>query len=166
MRIGTIIGLGVGVLAVAGYVYYKRQANKLSNIKVKPVKYRFSKLSFNDASLNVDLEVFNESNIDVTIKSYDIDAFVNSTKVVKLKNDVNQVVKANGSSLITVNFSFNPTSVLKGLFQADIIKGLVFDRSKVVIGLAGYVSVSGSGILDIDNIPVNYSSPLSTMVSG
>lgn len=166
MRVGTIILGGIAALTVAGYVYYKTQIKKLSNIKVNPSKYRFRKLSFNDALLDIDLDILNESNFDITVKSYDIDAYVNESMVAKLKNNVNQIVKASGNSLITVSIAFNPKLVLKGILTADIIKGVLFDKSKILITLNGHVSVSGSGVLTVDNIPVNYSKPLSAMVTG
>lgn len=166
MKIGNIIIAGAAALIVSGFVYYKLQIKKLSDIKTKPVRYRFRNFSLSNATLEVDIMVENQSNLDATIKSYDIDAYINNVKIAKIQNGINQTIHPNGNSIIMVPINFNPTSVLKELFNIDILKGVVLDRSKVILTLKGFVSVVSSGVLNIDNFPVNYSEPLSKLVSG
>ena len=98
-------------------------------------------------TLNITINVTNDSEFDFVLKKYDLVIAVNNNKVSKIKNsNVNEKLKGNGStSQLNFDVSFNPREF--GL--ADILSQVITTLGKTMLSVTGSLVVQ-KGVLTIE----------------
>lgn len=145
------------VLGIGGYFAY--QLKKLKDYKVKLVGRKVKVLTLDRVIIDLVLEVENPSNIDIIVNSYDLDLSVNGNFVSKVKNNIDQLIKAKNKSSFIVILDFVPRNVLKQAFNINFIKDLATNKSNITIGLNGSISIMNG----LKNIPINIEERLSSL---
>ena len=163
----AIIGLSVlAVGALAYYIYYlKTQATLIGQYCFNFISHNVVKLGLNETVVDLYLEVKNKSVIDVIITSYDFNVSINGHPISRLVSNQPQSLKGLGKSVITLRVAFSPKVVIKTAFSKDILlSALSLDKSKLIIGVDGVVSIKGVNAISFDNLPVSFDMPLSEMM--
>lgn len=159
--------IGIGALAVIGgaYWYIKNQTALLSEICYNFVGNRIVSAGLDKVVIDITMQIKNKSKIDLTIKGYDIDLFVNGNKVGKALSSSNQVIKGNSYSNIILTIAASTSEVFKTALNLDVLQSLTGKTNNVMIGAKGVISINAGNLLTIKNVPVDISMPLSEAVA-
>jgi LEA14-like dessication related protein len=145
--------LGLGGVAYGVYTYYIQQFEVLANYDYRIVGGRLVNAGLKEVTIQVDVEVTNDSSISVVITDYYFDIFLNGVKVAVVKNaSVNQRLEANGGkSFLPMLITISTLQFLKG----DVVMGLVDSVKNSTITQKGYFGIK-KGIIKYRNIPFDY----------
>ncbi len=160
---GLIIVLSILGLASAGAIYLWNQTKKLADFCFDFSGYKITNVTLLNMAVDVYLSIKNKSNLDVIIKGYDLDVYVNGNFISKVTNTNEQQLPANTKQNFTVSVNFNPTTLLKGSLTKDNILNALIDRSKVVFEFKGVLSASFAGV-NVSSFPIAIKSSLADMI--
>ncbi len=143
--------LGLGTLIAGAYLYYRRQLEVLENFTYRVVGIKINSVA--PLSLDISTEIVNNSEIEFTIKGYDIDVFVNNKKVAKVVNkNLDEKLSGYGSKSI-INFTAT-LGTDDGGRVGNILSGALEVLADINIDFKGKVSVK-RGIFEYSNYPVD-----------
>lgn len=167
-NIGLKIVAGALFLGLAGVVGYvaltiSRQYQLLKKIKIKFVGLKVTTFKIDDVGLDVNLLATNISDLKITLKTINVDIYINGVYVNKVFQQTKQTISGNSTSPLKFNIFFSPVDVFKGLKAEDILKA--FDYKSLVLKVSGFVTGSIDGIT-FEHIPINLESTLSELISG
>jgi hypothetical protein len=153
-------GFGIIAVLVLGSIaaYAVVQIHKLKDITVELASKRIISSGLNRIIAELTLLITNDSDIDINVDSYNLDLTVNGNFVSKVQQRIPQLIKKHGKSNFIVMLDFNPKTVVKQALNVDFLAALFKNKSNIVIGLKGYVTILG-----LKNIAVDISSPLSEL---
>ena len=116
-----VIGLGYGV-----YSYYLQQAEILQKLRYRIIGGRILNASLSNLSLQLDLEVTNDSNLGITMTNYMFDVYINGKKVGVISNaSINQILNKNGGkSFFPLRINVDTTSLLNLDVLGDLSNGI------------------------------------------
>lgn len=141
-----IIAGTIGIITISGALLYF-QIMKLKDAAIKFSHLRIKKIAFPNFDLDMFLNITNDSNLTVTIKSQEYSIFVNDKFVSKIQNKAQSVVKSKSTSTVGVNVKFNVNEIYKALGQDPVSAILKGTETMVKIDMKIKASVLG--------IPVN-----------
>lgn len=124
-----------------------------------------SQFSFSRIAINIYLNFFNPSLIDVDVDGYDLGVYMNGKLITRLDSTEHGYVAARTTSVLKLVVDVNPMQSLANLFSKEVISGILFDYSKVVVRLKGTVSANHRGI-GMKDIPVDISDTLQNLLYG
>lgn len=159
MRTAVTIAI-LGILGIAVW-QVSRQMRLLADYCFNVVGYRIKRISFDRIVFELDLEVYNKSNIDVTIDSYDLSVFMNGQFVSKIYNQVGQLVRGKSRSIVTLTIDFAPRQALLTVLNFDFARSLISEQT--VVAIKGHVTVSHRGA-KLRDLPVDIELPLKEMI--
>lgn len=148
-------GLVISGLLVGGYALYRfilAQTNLLAQYSYKFVGARLRKLTKEQVSFEIDLDVTNNSSVEALIKELFLKVYVDNTYVGNVTSPSPFIVKANGTYRVTLKFEFIPSGL-----KTNIIN-IIFDASSqkdLPLEFKGYASIE-SGKIKSD-LPIKYS---------
>jgi hypothetical protein len=154
MRSLLLLG-GLGLVGYGAYIYYKTEVAILEESEISLSGIKVIDKSPSNVTLRISVDVKNNSEIDFTIRKYDLAFIINNSYIGKIINsNVDTLVKGlGGTSTITFDFSFNPKQV--GI--ANVIYSLLTRRGTSQFTTRGIVSVR-KGLISVDApIDVTYS---------
>lgn len=159
-----ILPAGVAVI-IGGLVWhFYRQVKMLQDFCYTFEGYKILELGINKVTLAILLQVRNKSDLDLTINGYDLSVSINDKFVSKIQSNQVQDLLANSKSQLNLGISFNPSEVLKGVLNLNVLQGALLDPKKVVVGIKGTISVSHKKVLKLNKVPVNFSLTLDDMM--
>jgi LEA14-like dessication related protein len=149
----VFILVGLGGLAYGVYNYYMQQLEILNNWDYRILGGKIVNINPLKVTLQIDVEVTNDSNISVTITDYYFDIFLNGVKVGVVKNaSLNQRLEANGGkSFLPMLIEIETTQFLKG----NVVLGLIESVKNSTLTQKGYFGLK-KGLLKYRNIPFEY----------
>lgn len=149
----VFILVGLGGLAYGVYNYYMQQLEILNNWDYRILGGKIVNINPLKVTLQIDVEVTNDSNISVTITDYYFDIFLNGVKVGVVKNaSLNQRLEANGGkSFLPMLIEIQTTQFLKG----NVVLGLIESVKNSTLTQKGYFGLK-KGLLKYRNIPFEY----------
>ena len=124
-----------------------------------------SGITFSKMVINLFLNFTNPSLIDIDIESYNFDVLIDGKPVVKLISTEPGYVAASGTSVVKLVVNINPVQTLGNIFSSQVIMGILFDYSKVIIELKGTVTANHRGI-GMKDIPVDITDNLQNLLYG
>jgi|DEB0MinimDraft_10_1074344.scaffolds.fasta_scaffold43963_3 hypothetical protein len=154
MRSLLLLG-GLGLVGYGAYTYYKTEVAILEESDISLSGIKVIDKSPSNVTLRISVNITNNSEIDFTIRKYDLAFIINNSFIGKIINsNVDTLVKGfGGTSQITFDFSFNPKEV--GI--ANVIYSLLTRRGTSKFTTRGFVSVK-KGLISVDApIDVTYS---------
>lgn len=150
---------GIGLIGYAIYRYYRRQIDFIKEYQYKVVGLRIMSLRKDNITFDVRTRVFNNSNVEATVKEVILNLYLNGVKVGNIDEVKDTFIKARGSSDFTFQFSFNPQVVLGNLFS---IATLTIAAKDVLIEINGYVKVKSAFVQA--TIPFAYQNNLKSLI--
>lgn len=156
-----IVLLGTGIYF--GYSQYKKAMKYCYNYNIK--KSKVTKVSANDLSIDFAIDFKNNSDIEAQIDGYKFDIKINGVTVSQVSSNKQERIKANDFTTIIVPIKVNPKSLLdKKLINAETIKNIIMDKSKIVITTEGFVSGGALGV-KVKDMPVSIPYTLAEMLA-
>ena len=156
-----VIASIVIIAGVTGWHFYT-QTKLLADYCFNVVGHRIVKVGWKQVIMEIDFQIYNKSDVQVTIDNYDLGIFINGNFVSKISNQVGQVIAPRGRSIVTLVVDFTPQQALAGIFNLDFLKGAL-NKEQIIVGISGAVTVSHRGIR-LRNLPVQIELPLSEMI--
>ena len=148
-------GLVISGLLVGGYALYRfilAQTNLLAQYSYKFVGARLRKISKEQISFEIDMEVTNKSSVEALIKELFLKVYLDNGYVGNITSPSPFVVQPNGTYPLTLKFEFIPKGISNNFIN------ILFDASSqkdVPLELRGYASIV-SGKIKSD-LPIKYS---------
>ena len=154
---------GIGAVVFASYLYFKRQINlalqycyKLDNVDILETKT-------NSLALRLYLKIQNKSSIELKLKGYDLNFFINNKKVANVVSNDEQVIMNDSISTIKMLVMFNPSAIFKPEDLLLLLRYFVTDKSKIMIRIEGDFKAA-INFLTI-KLPVDFQMSLETIMS-
>lgn len=140
------------LLAIGGYAAFAitRQMQLIKQSCVKFLSYRFEHIGLNYVSLIVQMQLKNNSDINLKILSGSFDAYINDTFVTNIKTGATNL-PAHAASIINLKIEFDPGKLLKG-----VAASLLTSPENVKVHIKGRVTAVSSVIM-ISNIKIDES---------
>lgn len=149
LRNGLIIG-GISLAFISLIAYFKKQLNLLKNACFTISGGVIHTLGLDNVKITLFFKVVNESDLTIEISNLNFDIYVNKLFVTKIKKTDKQTLYSKSSTVIKLDFEFNPKDLLRaGLSN---IAPIIYDKEKLVIGIKGFFSAK-SGVLSLKEVP-------------
>ena len=150
----VFILVGLGGLAYGIYNYYMKQLEILQNFDYRILGGRIININPLKVTIQVDVEVTNDSAITITITDYYFDIFLNGVKVGVVKNaSLNQRLEANGGkSFLPMIIELQTAEFLK----SNVLLGLLESVKESTLTQKGYFGLK-KGFVKYRNIPMEVS---------
>ncbi len=147
--------LGIGGLAYGIYNFYLRQLELLAYLSYRVVGVKILKSSLEFTNIMVNLEVTNNSEINVTITNYYFEVFVNNIRIATLQNStLNQKLNGFGnSSVFPIILQITNSQFLS---KTNLLSGIVETLGNTKFDIIGYYGVK-KGLINISKLDVNES---------
>ena len=161
-----IVAIVIAILLGAGY-FAKKQMDKAMkycyNYNIK--KSKVGKVSATSLVIDFAIDFKNSSDITATLDGYKFEVIINNIKVGEVSSTKGFYLTANTITTIVVPINVNPSALLsKKLINADTIKNIISDKSKVNLTIKG--SVTGGAIgLQIKDMPIEFSMSLAEIMA-
>ncbi len=157
-----VIALLVGMGFIA-----KKQFDKAMkycyNYNIK--KSKVGKVSATALVIDFAIDFKNNSDISATLDGYKFDVLINNIKVGDVSSNKDTPLAANSMTTVMVPINVNPSALLsKKLINADTVKNIISDKSKVIMTIKGVMSGGAVG-LKIKDMPIEISMSLAEMLA-
>jgi LEA14-like dessication related protein len=148
------------LLAIGGYAAFAvvRQMQLIKQSCVKFLSYRFEHIGLKYVSLIVQLQLKNNSDINLKILSGNFDSYINDVFVTNIKT-AQANLPAHATSVINLKIEFDPGKVLK-----MAIASLLNSPENIKVRIKGYVTAVSSAII-LSNIKIDESITLAEILS-
>lgn len=155
----VILFLGVGYLA-------KKQLNKAKkfcyNYNIQ--KSKVNTMSASELSLDFAIDFKNTSDIAVNIDGYKIDVLLNGKKISEVVSTTKTTIEATKFTTIIVPIRVLVKDLLsKNIIDGDVVRNILIDKSKVIIGIQGTISAGALGV-SVKDLPIELSYSLKDML--
>lgn len=159
-KVLIVAGILAGIGGLAWYLHY--QANLLMKYCFNFVGYKIHKLNRERITLEVQMQIKNQSNFDLTINSYDFNVYMNGAYVTKVSSKKSQLIKAKGFSVLSLMIDIEPKKS-KELANWDFLSRILLDVNNIKLKINGSLSATAIGVSAKD-IPVNVEMRLKEMI--
>jgi len=156
MKNKTVIFIVV-LLIVAMIIYFVWQYKRLSNYSYRIDKIQFSSFGLKKISGKLYIAFENKSDVNITIKSVDLNMLINNVHIAKLESPGKIEIAANSYSMVVIDFAVNPSSVLS--IKNILALNGILNKDKVLFGFIGTAYIE-KGAITI-KLPMNINKPLS-----
>lgn len=149
---------GLAILIIA---YGSRQFYLLYNAKFGVKKTQIKGISAKEINILIDAEFKNKSDISAKVHNQHYEVFFNNVLVLTINIDKLIHINSNGKTIIQIPIIFNPSLVVKA--GMGNILDLLFDRSKIIVEIKGYLSIK-VGIIELKNYKVSMKQTLQELI--
>lgn len=152
---------------IGAYTYDQQRLLRQMSVGFDYSKYaKIKSLSFTNIVLELYLKFVNLSLVDINIDGYDLAIYINGKLIIPHVYAANPgYIKAQGESIVPLTVQFNPIAALGNLFSSQVMNAALFDYSKVIVRVVGYVSANHRGV-EIKDIKVDISDNLQNLLYG
>jgi LEA14-like dessication related protein len=157
--IASIIG-GVGIFAYSIYRYIKIQADLLQKFSYKIIGINFDKFDANLIKGNISVLFTSESDVEVVVKSFYLDFYLNGNRVGYIEEGTEFIVPSRSSTTIPLSFTLNPQLVFTNV--VDLIE-YTMKTKDASIYISGYAKLK-SGFISV-TLPIEYNTTLTELLS-
>ncbi len=151
------IGMGL-TLALASWHFYN-QFSLLKRTCFGFNGYSIKELNINKIVMEIRLKLRNRSDIAFELKGYNVDIFINNTKVSTIASGTAQTIDRDSFANLVLPIEILPKNIL----NKDFISGFLLNYQNAIIKISGSVSINAGGISK-SNIPVLMESKLRDMM--
>jgi len=151
-------------LAIAGTVsaYSYHQYKLLMDYCLSFAGYNVKKLSVKRIIIELTFQIKNKSDIDIKVTSFDFNIYLNGIYATRIKSSKEQIIKANGSSIISLLVDIEPQKN-KQLANWNFLSKAISDIGGIKVKTAGVISLKAFGA-SLKNQPVEIEMPLRDML--
>ena len=147
---------GLGLLTYAIVSYSKRQKKLLENFDYEIVGGKLINLSFKEVEIELTFRFANNSDLEVVIKDFYIDIYINGTNVGFLSITEPFIIKAQGDNKVPIRATITPDINLSNILGVYAVGGKNYmDYS---IQTLGYANIKSSFIQT--KVPIDYTATL------
>lgn len=164
LRIINTIGLVAGItgLGYGLYTYYKKQISIASQYCYKVAQIKPLNFTINSIKFELIFKILNRSLFGLTIKSYDLDVFLDGNFITTIKSENENVIHPSSSSFISAVVDINPSKILQSKVILSIASKYLYNKSNIIIQVKGSFKIKG-GLIG-NNIVVNYTDNLQSLI--
>jgi hypothetical protein len=157
----VLVGFGISALVVGIIYYLKKGVFDLMEIGFNVSGLTIRKISLQEITLGLNIDLDNPSNLGFTVTAYNIAVEIQNRQVAIISgSNMEAIIPPKGKTTIPIQFSFKPADLginlaLLGLdlFATDQLNSEAI--SKLPIRYVGTLT-GRFGVLDIKNIPIDY----------
>lgn len=160
MKKVLIIAGIIGVGALAWYLH--RQANLLMQYCFNFTGYKIITLNRDRITIEIELQVRNKSDLDITISGYNFEVFLNGAYVTQIGSQKPQKIAKNSFSTLVLVIDVEPRKN-KQLANWDTLSRILLDFKNTRVRIKGSISATALGISAKD-INVDVESKLKEMM--
>jgi hypothetical protein len=153
-----LVASGIGIIGIAIYRYYKKQADLLTNYTYKVIGIKIVSVTLDNIALDITTRITNNSNVSATVKEIYLDAYINGQNVATINEVKDIFVRANGNSDFTFRVTVIPKLVLGNIVN---IVSLTTALKDLYLNLDGYIKVR-SGFLTL-SLPFKYQNNIKSL---
>jgi LEA14-like dessication related protein len=147
-----LVILGLSGIAFGLYTFYLKQLEILTYLKYRLVGIKILETTLSNVKVQLNVEIINDSDIDITITDYTLDCYVNDLFVGTIKNQTtNQNLKGLGG---VSNFPMSLNIGTNVFLGKGLISGLVENFKNSTIRISGTWGIK-KGIITIDDLPMD-----------
>jgi len=147
-----LVILGLGGIAFGLYTFYLKQLEILEYLKYRLVGLKILETTLSNVKVELNVEVINDSDIDITITDYFLKCYVNNVFVGTIKNaNADQQLKGLGG-VSRFNLVLNVTTT--ALLGQGLISGLQENFKNSKIRLVGTWGIK-KGLIKLDDLPMD-----------
>jgi len=153
--------VGLGLLGIGTYVYYRQQVKLLMAMKYSLNNIVVLEKNKDKIVLQITLNVKNDSEIDFTLSGWQFNVLINGEEISRI-TDTNKNITINaygGVSQIAFNVAFNPSKF--GLL--DLLASVISTGKSTLISINGNISIF-SGFLSTKKSPINITKKLKDFI--
>lgn len=136
--IGTALVGGVGLFGYALYRFYKKQVQLLKDFKWKIIGFNIKSFEANRVTGTIDIRFSSQSDIDILIKNFYLDIFINEVYVGYILDNKENVIPARGYNDLSFDFSFNPQFIFTNALDL-VLTGI--KSSGTMMRLQGFIKL-------------------------
>jgi LEA14-like dessication related protein len=165
LKVLNKVGLFIGVSGViAGlYLHYKQQIYYATQYCYKIAKIVPQSFSSSSIKFELILKILNRSLFNMVIKSYNLDIYIDGNYITNIRDSRENVIAANGVSLISSNIDIKPSNILVSSVILDLATKYLMDKKTIMINVKGHLSVKSSFITK--TLPIQYSDNLYNLIN-
>lgn len=141
--LGTAIVGGVGLFGYAIYRFYQKQIKLLKDFKWKITGLNIKSFETNRVTGTIDIRFTSDSDIEIVIKNFYLDIYINGVYVGYILDNRENVIPARGYNDLSFDFSFNPQLVFSNILQI-VTSGIRSSDTKM--GLVGFIKLKSGFI--------------------
>lgn len=160
MKRVLIIGGSIALAFGLGYWIYS-QYKAVMNYCFNMGGYSLNSLSKDGIDLDVDLEIKNNSSINIQLLSYNLSVYLNGIKTAAITSPVNQTLKPHQFSTVVLKIKITGEDLSK--FDLFSLTNILLDFKNTRIKIVGTLGVSIEGI-KATGVPINIEQPLKDML--
>lgn len=143
LLIGTALVGGVGLFGYALYRFYNKQVQLLKDFKWKIIGFDIKSFEGNRVTGTIDIRFSSESDIEILIKNFYLDVYLNGVYIGYIMDNRENVIPARGYNDLSFDFSLNPQFVFSNALDI-ITTGL--SQSDTMMGLEGFIKLKSGFI--------------------
>ena len=156
--------MGGVALTAYGISWIAKQQSMLGKTCFKPAGFVPSKLTINNADINIKLKMKNKSEVGYYLKNQVYNAYINDQFVGVIRNSNKLYIVPEKTTDVWLNIKFNPLQVSN--ISWDTLRDLIMKNSDVKVQLKGNAKVIAGGGLFAFNYPVDETFSLADLVKG
>lgn len=142
-KVLIIAGILGGLGALAWYLH--RQANLLMQYCFNFTGYKIINLNRDRITIDLQLQMRNKSDLEITISGYQFEVFLNGAYVTKVSSNKIQKIAKNSFSTIILTLDVEPRKN-KQLANWDVLSRILLDFKNTKVRIKGDVSATALGI--------------------
>lgn len=157
----VLIGFGVSALIVGVFYYLKKGVFDLMEIGFNVSNLIVKKLTFQEITLGLNIDLDNPSDLGFTVTAYNIAVEIQNRQVAVIGGEnMEAIIPPKGKTSIPIQFSFKPAElgINLALLGLDLLATEQLNAeaiSKLPIRYVGTIT-GRFGVLDVKNIPIDY----------
>lgn len=136
--LGVAILGGVSIIGYSIYSFYRKQMLLLKDFKWKIYGLKISDVKSNLLKGIIDFRFDSVSDIEITIKSFYLDLYLNGEYIGYINETKENVIPARGYNVLSFEFSINPQYIVSDITDILVISSKIKDA---MIGLEGFIQL-------------------------
>lgn len=161
MKKAIIIFSGLAVVGFAGYYFYNKQVNLLTEMKYKFVGVSVDQLALINTVANLKIQIESDSTLEAEILDLDLDVYINDKYIGKITENKKIVIPAKGYSVVEVKVTTNALQAGTGLLDSA---AQIWKAKDALLTVKGVAKVK-SAFITFNKVPVNYSESIKYLMS-
>lgn len=154
----------IGAVAYGIYLFYKRQVALALQFCYKIADFNLYKVSKELINFELFVKIQNNSNLSLTINSYDLDVILAGRKIANLKSSKSIQIFSTNVSTIPLMINFNPSEVFDKDYLVSLLAYMVTDQTKVTIQVVGTMDIT-MDFVHLKKFKFNYETTMSKIIN-
>lgn len=160
MKKAIIILAIVAALGISGYVFYKKQIDKLMDMDYEFMGFQLHNLSVSKSIADVKIKLISDSTLEAEILDLYLDVYINGKFVGVVSENKKILIPAKGYSIVDFHIAADLSKVGENALD---LAGQIWANKDATIQLKGTAKVKSSFITV--RVPIDYSESIKYLLS-